>query len=131
MSEEINKDNTQNLTDEEKEQKDLLEKKHKKFKDQGVKQMSYKEYMDLKARKSRRKKFSIPKPIKVLLHTPFVVVFIFGIFFIPYTLYLVIVNPYVGYRAPRPKEILTEQQKLEKERNKIYKRSTNEEQAGF
>ena len=68
------------------------------YKDRGFQQLSWKEYQAQKEKQQARKGFKIPIHIKVILGTPFLILFCYGIFFIPWMLYLIISSP----SAPAP-----------------------------
>ncbi len=72
-----------------------------KYKLKGAQQMTYTDYAALKAKVNPKKvKFKIPTFVKFILGTPFVIIFIFGILFIPYMIYLILTSP----SAPLPKD---------------------------
>jgi hypothetical protein len=75
----------------------------KKYKERGFQQLSLAEYESLKARKSKRALFRLPLHMKLILATPFLVIFCLGIYFIPYILYLVTTSP-----DANPKDYKTE-----------------------
>ena len=57
------------------------------YKNKGFQKMSYKEYEAL--RNKKKKPREIPAHIKFILSTPLLIIFCFGLFLIPYTLYAV------------------------------------------
>ena len=57
------------------------------YRDKGFQKISYKEYEALRSKKKTPQK--IPVPIQFILGTPFLIIFCFGIFFIPYMLFVI------------------------------------------
>jgi len=50
--------------------------------------ISLKDYLNQKAQETKKKKKSkLPMPIVIFLATPFLIVFCFGLFFVPYLIY--------------------------------------------
>ncbi len=73
----------------------------KKYKLKGAQQMTYDEYEAAKAKAARKSsKFKVPAFVQFILGTPFVIIFLFGILFIPYIIYLILTSP----SAPPPKD---------------------------
>ena len=77
---------------------DIKDKKNltlaEKYKLKGAQQMSYDQYEALKAKNSRKSsKFKIPTFAKFILTAPFIIGFAFGIFFIPFIIYLILTSP--------------------------------------
>jgi len=64
----------------------------KKYKERGFQQLSLAEYYAMK-KKAQRKKIQIPVHIKIIIATPFLIVFCFGVFFLPYMLYVIATTP--------------------------------------
>jgi len=64
----------------------------KKYKQKGAQQLTLAEYLANK-KKAKKRKGQIPTHIKIILATPFLIIFCFGIFFIPYMLYLIATSP--------------------------------------
>ena len=58
-----------------------------KLKAKGAQSMSYKQYMDLQARREKSKKPALPTPIKLIVATPLLLIACFGVFFIPYIIF--------------------------------------------
>ncbi len=70
-----------------------------KYKLKGAQQTSYDEYAAAKAKSEKKNsKFKIPPFVKFILGVPFVIIFMFGILFIPYIIYLILTSP----SAPAP-----------------------------
>ena len=59
----------------------------------GKKQLSLAEYKLLQTRKARKPGFKIPAPAKLILATPFIIIFCCGLVFIPYIIYLTFAGP--------------------------------------
>lgn len=59
----------------------------KKYKTRGFQQLSLKDYEALKKKRSRRYRPKLPPHLKIILGTPFLLVFCFGLFFIPIIIY--------------------------------------------
>lgn len=76
------------LTEEQKKEKERQELKQK-YQNRGYQSLSYKEYLQLKTRQSKAKKLSLPAAVRITLSTPIILVACFGVFFIPYILYLI------------------------------------------
>ena len=68
------------------------------YKNRGYQQLSWKEYQALQEKKQARKGLKIPIHLKLILGTPFLILFCYGIFFIPWMLYLIATSP----SAPAP-----------------------------
>ncbi len=65
-----------------------------KYKLKGAQQMTYDEYEAAKAKSARKSsKFKIPAFAKFILGTPFIIIFLFGVLFIPYIVYLIFTSP--------------------------------------
>lgn len=53
--------------------------------------MSYKEYMALKAKEAQKKKGKkLPLPLVIFLLTPFLIIFCFGLIYLPFLIYQII-----------------------------------------
>ena len=63
------------------------------YKKRGAQSIPYKEYVALREKKQNRKKLSIPLHIKFILGTPFLILFGYGIFFIPWIMYVIFTAP--------------------------------------
>lgn len=61
----------------------------KTYKLKGAQQISLSEYEAMRARDAKKFKVRVPPALKFILQTPLFVLFICGIFFIPYVLYLI------------------------------------------
>ncbi len=72
------------------EERQHLEEEYKK---RGAQSISYKDYIAQRDKKRNRKKIVIPLHIKFILGTPFLILFGYGIFFIPWIIYVVLTNP--------------------------------------
>ena len=72
------------------EERQRIEEEYKK---RGAQSIPYKEYIALREKKKNRKKISIPLHIKFILGTPFLILFGYGVFFIPWVLYMVMTSP--------------------------------------
>ncbi len=55
--------------------------------------MSLAEYETLQAKKAKKGKLKLPTPVKYILLAPVFVVFLAGIFFIPYICYVILTSP--------------------------------------
>jgi len=82
------------LTEEEKlkEQEEYQELLARKYKEKGFQQISLDEYEKIRAKKSKKSKVQIPTHMKFILGTPLIIIFCFGIFFIPYIVYLIFIS---------------------------------------
>jgi len=108
MTDEAEKIGYQILTEEQKKEKERQELQ-KKYQNRGYQSLSYKEYVQLKARQSKTKKFSVPAAIKITLSTPMILVACFGVLFIPYILYLIATGkPAEQKPQEAPKETVSE-----------------------
>ena len=85
------------MSDEQK-NKELLAQKYRA---KGFQKLSLAEYEALKTKRARKKGFSIPLHFKFILSTPLLIIFCFGILFIPYIIYVIATGPYM---APVDKE---------------------------
>ncbi|HPB68093.1 MAG TPA: hypothetical protein PLT76_05935 [Candidatus Omnitrophota bacterium] len=72
------------------EERQRLEEEYKK---RGAQSISYKDYIAQREKKRNRKKITIPLHIKFILGTPFLILFGYGIFFIPWIIYVVLTHP--------------------------------------
>lgn len=63
------------------------------YKDRGFQQMSWEEYKAQQEKNKSKKKFQVPTHVKFILGTPFLLLFCYGIFFIPWMLYLIATAP--------------------------------------
>ncbi|MFA5260556.1 MAG: hypothetical protein WC450_04945 [Candidatus Omnitrophota bacterium] len=71
------------------------ERRHveEEYKKRGAQSISYKDYIAQRDKKKTRKKLSIPLHVKFILGTPFLILFGYGIFFIPWIIYVVLTAP--------------------------------------
>ena len=58
------------------------------YKKRGLKQQGLNDYMLLKKQQDQRKKFKLPTVVKLILTTPFILLFCAGLIFIPFMIYL-------------------------------------------
>ncbi len=72
------------------EERQHLEEEYKR---RGAQSISYKDYIAQREKKKNQKKIVIPLHIKFILGTPFLILFGYGIFFIPWIIYVVLTNP--------------------------------------
>ncbi len=59
----------------------------KNYKEKGFQQMTLKDYNALKLKKEKKQKKEMPAAVKYILMTPFILIFCFGLFFIPFMIY--------------------------------------------
>lgn len=59
----------------------------KNYREKGFQQMTLKEYNALKLKKQQKQKKEMPAALKYILMTPFILIFCFGLFFIPFMIY--------------------------------------------
>jgi len=59
----------------------------KDYKEKGFQQMTLKEYNAQRLKKEKKQKKEMPAAIKYILMTPFILIFCFGLFFIPFMIY--------------------------------------------
>jgi len=76
-------------------EKTKKEELNRKYRSKGCQTLSFAEYEALRAKKSGKKRADLPAHFKVVLSTPLLIIFCFGVLFIPYIIYLVITGPYV------------------------------------
>jgi len=62
-----------------------------KYKEKGFQKMTIQEYRALQTKKNRRFSVNAPAHVKFMAGTPFIIIFCFGLFFIPYILYQVVI----------------------------------------
>jgi len=79
----------------------LSDKISEKYQKMGHRQMTYAQYMALKDKKAKAKQAAVPASVRWIAKIPILALFLFGLCFIPYMLYVIIVNPYVGYNTPK------------------------------
>lgn len=63
------------------------------FSSPKVQKISLTEYEALKAKEANKPKVALPKTVRYILLTPVVLLFCFGLFFIPYMLLMVATSP--------------------------------------
>lgn len=63
------------------------------YKKRGLKQQGLNDYMLLKKQQDQRKKFQLPTVVKLILTTPFILLFCAGLIFIPFMIYLYLTSP--------------------------------------
>jgi hypothetical protein len=87
---------TNNPTDQTSPEEKIAQEKaqvlNEKYKKLGAQTLSYKEYLALK-QKQQHRGFNVPIHIKFILATPFIIIFCYGVFYIPYMLYLIATSP--------------------------------------
>jgi len=66
-----------------------------KYKQKGFQKISIEEYEAMRAKKSKRRKIKIPAAIKFVGNSVSMVIFCFGIIFVPWILYYVATHPMV------------------------------------
>lgn len=64
-----------------------------KYKDRGFQKLSYAEYTALQKKNAKKFKLKLPSYIQFVLGTPFLIIFCFGIFFIPFIYFQTIAHP--------------------------------------
>jgi hypothetical protein len=87
------------LQNNEEQTKNIREGLARKYKERGFQQISLAEYEAIKKRKARSLNYRLPPSLAVVLGTPFLIIFCFGIFFIPYIIYQIA----TGRPAPEKK----------------------------
>ncbi len=73
------------------------------YEKKGVQQVPLKDFLQQR-RKRRRKSIPVPIVFKIILGTPFLLLFCFGLFFLPYIIFLIATSP----AAPPQNEETTE-----------------------
>lgn len=63
-----------------------------KYKAKGAQNMTLKEYLALKKKKSQTQKPQLPAPVKIILATPFILICCFGVLYIPYMIFQIAVG---------------------------------------
>lgn len=91
------KQKTQEVLDQKKKEKEII---RKKLEERGVKQFSLAEHEAMKAKQARKGRFKLPTHLKIILRTPFLIIFCCGVIIIPYMLYLIATG--------KPKEVKPE-----------------------
>ena len=79
------------MNSEEKEQH-AKEQLASRYKQKGAQQLSLEEYLALQKKKTKSVK-KLPAQLQFLLATPFLIIFCFGIFFLPYLAYVIFTSP--------------------------------------
>jgi len=65
-----------------------------KYKAKGCQTLSLAEYQALRAKRSRKKRAGIPIHFKFVLSTPLLIIFCFGVLFLPYIIYRIATGPF-------------------------------------
>ncbi len=89
------------------------------YRKKGAQTLSYKEYMALKEKKKNRKGLSLPLHVKFILGTPFLILFGYGVFFIPWMLYVVWFSP-----PEKSSESKKERQVVNEEKDRTSKKDS-------
>ncbi|MDP2653666.1 MAG: hypothetical protein Q8Q08_06505 [Candidatus Omnitrophota bacterium] len=58
-----------------------------KYKAKGAQKVDYKEYLAMQRKQAQQPKFRLPVYAKILLVTPFLIIFCFGVFYIPFLIF--------------------------------------------
>jgi hypothetical protein len=66
-----------------------------RYEDKGAQQIGLQEYLAKQA-KAKKSKLKIPKAVKYILATPLIIVSLFGIFFIPYMIFMAVTSSSVN-----------------------------------
>ena len=64
---------------------------HNKYEAKGAQQVSLQEYLS-RQEKAKKSQFKIPPAVKYILAAPFLIIFCFGLFFIPYMIFKAITS---------------------------------------
>jgi len=72
-------------------EKEILQQKYKA---KGCQTLSLAEYQALRAKRSHRKKSGLPAPVKFVFSTPLLIIFCFGVLFLPYIIYMIATGPF-------------------------------------
>lgn len=83
------------MSDREQKEKEILSQKYRA---KGFQSLSLSEYESIKARKNKTKKFKAPPFIKLIAGTPFVIIFIFGLLFLPWIVFVIATGPYKHWK---------------------------------
>lgn len=59
----------------------------KKYEGKGFQSMSLAEYEAMMKRKNKKVRLKVPAHLKFILTTPFIIIFCFGLFYIPFLIY--------------------------------------------
>ena len=100
----MTEDNTSGAPLENKEMQEMQDA----YKKRGIQQMSWDEYKAKREKEKKKKKRKLPTHIKFIIGTPFILLFCYGVFFIPWVLYLILTSP----EAPEEEEEKTENSAL-------------------
>jgi hypothetical protein len=92
------------------------------YKKRGAQSISYKDYIALREKKRNRKKLSIPLHVKFILGTPFLILFGYGIFFIPWIIYVVLTSPEGKSSESKKDKTAVEDEKERAEQKKSTRR---------
>lgn len=96
------------IEDKAKQQKALAEK----YKERGFQRVSWMEYKTLQSKSAKKyrllKKWKIPPHLKFILGTPFLIIFCFGLIFLPFMIYLVATGPSADSKKPTKKTTITQ-----------------------
>ena len=80
----------------------------------GVQKQSLQEYLAQQEKKKKKKELSIPTPIKYILGSPLLVIFGFGLLFLPYVIYLTLTRPLQHDQPKKTKSIFIDKNNLNK-----------------
>ncbi len=92
------------------------------YKKRGAQSISYKDYIAQREKKRNRKKLSIPLHVKFILGTPFLILFGYGIFFIPWIIYVVLTSPEGKSSESKKDKTAVEDEKERAEQKKSTRR---------
>ena len=80
-----------------------------KYQAKGCQTLSLADYEALRAKRSRKKGISIPVHFKFIFSTPLLIVFCFGVLFLPYVVYLIATGPFSPPKEkPKAEDISSE-----------------------
>lgn len=69
--------------------------------------IDYKDYLVLRAKEAQKlKKSQMPLPLKIIFSTPFVILFFFGLIFLPFIIYQIVTSPRAVEKPDNPQSFL-------------------------
>ena len=86
------------MSDQQLNEKEILAQKYRA---KGFQSLSLAEYEAIRSRRNAKKFFKIPPFIQFTLGTPFLIIFLLGLFFIPWIIYLIASGPYVHWKEKK------------------------------
>jgi len=83
------------MPEQEQKEKEILSQKYRA---KGFQSLSLAEYEAIRKRKNKKKNLAVPPFLKFIAGTPLIIIFIFGLIFLPWIIYMIATGPYQHWK---------------------------------